>query len=78
MDLFVNLFNSFADALTKVLPTSPFQEYIELFADLPYLDYLNWFIPIKSFVTIGLSWLGAITVFYLYSIVMRWLKMIGD
>jgi len=25
-----------------------------------------------------LAWLGAVGLFYLYSIVMRWLKVIGD
>lgn len=78
MDLFINLFDKFAEALINVLPTSPFQQYIEAFADLPYLGFLNWFIPIRSFVNIGMAWLSCITIFYLYSIVMRWLKMIGD
>lgn len=65
-------------ALLLILPTSPFQAYIQSFADLPYLGYLNWFIPIADLVIIGGVWLGAIALFYIYSIAMRWVKMIGN
>lgn len=70
--------NAFAGALAKVLPLSPFQQYIESFKNLPYLGYLNWFIPVGTCIKIGAAWLSAIALFYLYSIVMRWFKMIGD
>nr|DAF20302.1 MAG TPA: hypothetical protein [Inoviridae sp.] len=49
-----------------------------MFKDLPFLGYLNWFIPIGTIVKVGLSWLAAIALFYIYSIIMRWVKMIGD
>lgn len=78
MDIFVKVFDKFADVVLSLLPTSPFQKYIEMFSDLPYLDILNWFLPISSFVAIGSAWLGCITVYYLYSVVLRWLKIIGD
>lgn len=72
------LLTAFAGSLAKVLPTSPFQQYIKLFGDLPYLGYLNWFIPVRALVNIGMAWLSVIAMFYLYSIVLRWVKMIGD
>lgn len=75
---FSEMMTAFAAALTKVLPLSPFQQYIKAFGSLPYLGYLNWFLPVASFIKIGLAWLGCIGLFYLYSIVMRWVKMIGD
>lgn len=78
MDMFIHAFDKFSGGLMRLLPSSPFQKYIAMFDDLPYLDYLNWFLPIKSFVVIGMSWLGVITVFYLYSVLLRWLKIIGD
>lgn len=74
---FQELMTAFASALAGVLPTSPFQQYIELFAGLPYLGFLNWFIPVRALVNIGVAWLSAIALFYLYSIAMRWLKVIG-
>ena len=75
---FSEMMTAFAAALAKVLPLSPFQQYIKEFANLPYLGYLNWFLPIRAFVNIGLAWLGCIAIFYIYSIAMRWVKVIGD
>lgn len=77
MDL-ETLFNSFAQKLLDVLPTSPFQEYIVQFRSLPYLGWLNWFFPVSGCLAVMLTWLGAVGLFYLYSIVMRWVKLIGD
>lgn len=75
---FSEMMAAFAGTLAKVLPTSPFQQYIEAFRSLPYLGILNWFLPVAAFLKIGAAWLGCISLFYLYSIVMRWIKMIGD
>lgn len=75
---FETVFDSFADKLLDLLPLSPFQEFISDFASLPYLGWLNWFFPVGDCLVVMLAWLGAVGLFYLYSIVMRWLKMIGD
>lgn len=72
------LFDSFAQALLNVLPLSPFAKYIDAFSDLPFLHWLNWFVPIKACLVVFSGWLVAVGLFYAYSIVMRWLKMIGD
>ena len=77
LEWFLQLMQKFTGTLVKVLPLSPFQPYIAAFADLPYLGYLTWFIPIGSCVKIGMAWLTAIAAFYLYSIILRWLKAIG-
>jgi len=78
VEILQNMLNAFVAVLMQVLPTSPFQRYISAFSSLPYLNYLNWFIPVKAFVTIGKAWLGVIALFYLYSVAMRWIKLIGD
>ena len=75
---FAELMRVFSGALAKVLPLSPFQRYIADFKNIPYLGYLNWFLPIGACIKIGAVWLSAIALFYLYSIIMRWVKMIGD
>ena len=75
--MFNEIINAFAAAVIKVLPLSPFQQYIKEFANLPYLGYLNWFLPIGSFIKIGMVWLVAIGTFYIYSIVLRWIKAIS-
>lgn len=71
-------FSGIIDAIVSVLPTSPFQDFLADFASLPFLGYLNWFFPVRGCLIVMVSWLTAIAVFYLYSIIMRWVKMIGD
>lgn len=61
-----------------LLPLSPFRGFIEDFGDLPFLGYLNWLIPVGDIIKVGLAWLGVIALFYLYSVIMRWVKLIGD
>lgn len=75
---FESLFNAFAEKLLSVLPLSPFKPFISQFENLPYLGYLNWFFPVGECLIIMASWLSAVGLFYLYSIIMRWLKVIGD
>ena len=60
------------------LPASPFQLFISQVEKLPYLGFINYFIPIDFFLSVGQAWLIAITIFYLASVVLRWVKMIGD
>lgn len=75
---FEAVFQKFSEALLQVLPLSPFQQYIDQFRSLPYLGWLNWFFPVGSCLTVMAAWLVAVGLFYLYSILMRWLKIIGD
>lgn len=75
---FDTLFSKFSNSIVQLLPASPFAPALEYFNDLPYLGWLNWVIPVKDMLRVAEVWLAAITVFYLYSIIMRWLKLIGD
>ena len=72
----MELVTQFLDTVLKVLPTSPFRDFINSMEELPYLGYLNYFIPIGTFIKIGTAWLSAIALFYLYSIVLRWIRAI--
>jgi hypothetical protein len=72
----MSIITQFLDTVMKLLPLSPFIRYIDALATLPYLRYLNWFIPIPSFIVIGQAWLVAIGLYYIYSIVLRWVKAI--
>ncbi len=77
LDLMRSLLDNFLDLLMDVLPLSPFQSAIDALEQLPYLGYLNYFVPVGTFLQISAAWLSAITLFYLYSILMRWIRMIG-
>ncbi|WP_031389641.1 hypothetical protein [Kineothrix alysoides] len=68
--------NALLDAVYMVMPVSPFSRYIDSLASLPYLGYLNWFIPVKNFLAIGGAWLVSIFLWYFYGIILRWLKAI--
>lgn len=73
----ISIVSDFLDAVLALLPTSPFTRYINALDDLPYLSYLNWFVPVTTFIAIGQAWLTAIALFYVYSIILRWIKAIG-
>ena len=70
------LLQTMVDAVLKVLPISPFRQFLESLEDLPYLKYLNWIFPIGDFIAIAQAWLVAIGLFYLYMIILRWIKAI--
>lgn len=72
----MEIVEQFLHAVLSVLPQSPFASFIDALSSIPYLGYLNYFIPIGSFIAIGQSWLVAVGLFYLYSIIMRWIRMI--
>lgn len=78
IEWFSDIFEKFGAWLLEVLPTSPFSGFIGNFRSVfaPYLGWLNWCIPIHDFLVIFNVWLSAVALFYLYSIIMRWVKMI--
>lgn len=70
------LLNAFLDWLLTVLPTSPFRTFIDTCSDLPALGWLNWFVPVGQMIAIAELWLAAIALFYMYSIIARWIRAI--
>lgn len=66
-------------AVLGFLPDSPFKILDQLGPGSKILEVLgmvNWFIPIYSFVGIFEGWLACIAVYYVYQIVLRWLRAI--
>ena len=76
-ELIVNGPGAIMNLIYGVLPLSPFRPYLNSLGDLPYLGYLNWFFPIGEAITITFAWLTAISLYYTYMAVLRWLKVIG-
>ena len=76
MDLSANLWDRFANSLYSLLPLSPFQQWISYLAGVPYLGYINWFIPMGTIVNITFAWVTAIGTYYIYSAILRWLNMV--
>lgn len=71
------MLNAFLDLLLKLLSPSPFAPFIANLKEVPYLGYINWFIPVGAFVKIGTAWLVAIAVYYLYMVIARWVKLLS-
>lgn len=76
LNFMAELLEKFAGMILSVLPHSPVQKYLASFADLPYLSWLNWFFPVSAILTVCETWLVAIGLFYLYQIILRWVKAI--
>ncbi len=69
---------SFAVGVVELFPASPFGVLEELSSSEVYewLRMVNWFLPIGTFVGILEGWLTCVAVYYVYQIVLRWIKVI--
>lgn len=84
-DLLINIINyiiialgGLVGTLVGLLPESPFIEVLEEI-HLPiakYLGALNWIIPFDKIIIILTYWTMAITMYYVISIGLRWVKAI--
>jgi len=73
----MEIIEKFLGWVLELLPLSPFTKFIDALESVPFLAHLNYFIPIGTFVGIGQAWLIAIGLFYLYSIILRWIRAIS-
>lgn len=72
-----NILDKFLQAVLSLFPLSPFRPVIEELGSLPYLNYINWLVPIGDFVKIGTAWLAAIAAYYAWSVIARWIRLIS-
>ena len=70
------ILDKFLSFLLSILPTSPFAPMINSLEQMPYLGYINYFVPVGTCIKIGEAWLAAIVIFYLWSVIARWIKLI--
>jgi len=47
-----------------MLPSSPFSNFAYLVSNLPYLSYLNWFLPISEILVVIEGWLVIVSAYY--------------
>lgn len=67
--------SGFFDAVIDALPTSPIL-YLTTNSEIKtVMGYVNFFIPIYTMVSIVESWLTAIAMYYVFTVIMRWLKL---
>lgn len=76
------VFQGIIDALAAILnvvlllfPKSPFVMLSEYTLRSDLLKFLNYLLPIAEMVVITEAWLAAITVFYVWSVMAKWVKL---
>ena len=74
INLIIKFLGAVAESLIGILPTSPFLVFQNV--NIPYLDTLNWVIPIDVMFSITVYWLSSIAIYYLVQVVLRWVKVI--
>lgn len=50
--------------VVSLLPNSPFTGFNYLLQQVPYLGYLNWFIPVPQIIVITEAWLAIVAIYY--------------
>lgn len=59
----------------SVLPDSPFKD-LDMSPIQSILPYINWVIPVNFIMNVTEAWLAAVAVYYIYSVIMRWVKLL--
>lgn len=78
MEGFNDTVYNFIEGALSILPDSPFI-FLKNYSNSPigqWLGYVNWFIPVNTFLAIMEIWLVAIATYYVISIILRWAKAI--
>lgn len=75
INLIIKALGSVLGFIFSILPKSPFK-YIDNTPIAKFLPTLNFFIPVNEIVVISEIWLLAIGTYYLYHIILRWIKAI--
>lgn len=63
-------------AVLTLLPASPFVGFNYLISQIPYLSYLNWFIPIPEIIVILEAWLSIVAVYYTLLFIMNYVGIL--
>lgn len=74
-DWLCGVLQSALEWVVNLLPDSPFRA-LDTSAIAPYLKWVNWVIPLNFAVSLIESWLLCVGVYYIYSVVLRWIKAI--
>lgn len=67
-----------ATILLALLPSTPFTAMISAVGQLPYIQYVAWFIPISEIISTTLIWVSTIFSYFLVSWALRQLDLLGQ
>lgn len=77
-DIMVGFISKVQEFLQTILPVSPFRPYIDALKVSEYMAYINYFVPVGTMVDILGAWITCMGLFYMYSVIMRWAKIVGE
>lgn len=77
MDGFIKAWQSFSGQILQMLPQSPTLDSDAMEALSKYAGMVNYFIPVGRFMTYFSALLSAVAVYYVASVILRWLKVIS-
>lgn len=75
LNLLIKALGGILSIIFKILPPSPFS-LLDNSVIKPYLGTINYFVPFSEAILILEVWTVSIGIFYLYQIVLRWIKAI--
>jgi len=75
LNLLIKALGEVLSFIFAILPSSPFA-FISNSPISSFLGTINYFIPVSEMILISESWLLCVGSFYLYQIVLRWVKAI--
>lgn len=67
-----------AGILVGLLPASPFAPMIEAMGQIPYLSYVNWFLPIAQIATTAAAWAVCMGAYYVIAWILRQLNIVSQ
>lgn len=77
LEAFLNKLLALAEIVLGWLPESPFADSQFLaINDSQGLSWLNWFFPVGDCISLTAKWVAAIAIYYLATIMLRWVKAI--
>lgn len=76
LETVAGFFNTVFSAIIGFLPGSPFRALVSSFSNIPYLEELNWFVPISEIIAVMQAWLAVVAIYYTYSAIMRFIRLI--
>lgn len=76
VNLLIKIIGYLINVIFSLLPSSPFQQLTNYPAVSEYMDRLNYILPISESLAVFQVWLTAITAYYLYVVVLRWIKAV--
>ena len=78
LDILVEFLRAVCSGLISLLPHSPFEGiYGTLGVMQQGLQWLNWFVPVGTLLTIMTAWLVAIAGYYVFKALLHWIGL-GD